>query len=364
MSHEVWILGAGGRTGSAVAATLNEHGVPLVLVGRGPGRLEELKTRLGGAPRVLAMTLEQTLAELRGGKQAPSVVVNTIGPFSATALAVARALPAGTHYVDVSNEFEPVAEILGLDHHATTRGQVLVAAAGFGVLAAESAALKVLEGMGRAASLRVDVMASLASEAGPIGAALAGSIIEVLTFGGREVRGGRLVKAPTGANPQTLTTPDGDLMRTGTGASGELMAAWRASDADTVLAGSSFAPTNPVVRAVLPAITALVRAPGAARLAASRIAAITMKEAPPARAHSWAHARATWHSGQTRAVWLQIDDAMDFTVASLSEVALRLARGEGAPGAHTPGALFGHHLAQTLGATFIDDTTTGQNVRA
>jgi hypothetical protein len=43
---------------------------------------------------------------------------------------------------------------------------------------------------------------------------------------------------------------------------------------------------------------------------------------------------------------------MDFTVAAAAEVAARLARGEGRPGAYTPGALFGPDLAEAAGGAF------------
>ena len=44
---------------------------------------------------------------------------------------------------------------------------------------------------------------------------------------------------------------------------------------------------------------------------------------------------------------------MDFTVKAATEVALRLARGEGKPGAYTPGALFGAALAVEAGGEFL-----------
>ncbi len=40
MSSEVWVLGATGRTGRAVATRLHEAGVSLMLVGRDRERLE------------------------------------------------------------------------------------------------------------------------------------------------------------------------------------------------------------------------------------------------------------------------------------------------------------------------------------
>ena len=172
---------------------------------------------------------------------------------------VAQACPSGTHYLDIANEFAPVESILALNEAARAAGQVLVAGAGWGVLGTESAVLRVCADQPRPLRVRVDAIPALALEAGPIGAALAGSIVEVIEFGGREVRGGRMIRTPTASHPQRLTTPDGDEVFTAGGANGELLAAWNASHADEVVAGSTAAPSNVVVRkAVLPVVGLIV----------------------------------------------------------------------------------------------------------
>ncbi len=60
-----------------------------------------------------------------------------------------------------------------------------------------------------------------------------------------------------------------------------------------------------------------------------------------------------WSDGTKREGWLQVDDAMDFTCAVAAEVARRLQRGEGRPGAYTPCALFGTGLAVAAGGEFV-----------
>lgn len=82
------------------------------------------------------------------------------------------------------------------------------------------------------------------------------------------------------------------------------------------------------------------------RLAArqlARIATTTAKERP--RRSSWGRARIEWPSGRVREGWLRTGDAMAYTAAAVTEVAQRLAAGEGRPGAFTPGRLFGPDLA-------------------
>ena len=202
MNNEVWVLGATGRTGRAVATRLHEAGVPLALVGRDRERLEGVVAELGGAPRLLAGTLGPALAKL--AQDAPAVVVNTVGPFTTTAPEVARACPPGTHYVDVANELPAVERVLELDRQAAAADQTFVTGAGFGVLATESVVLRLCEGQPPATRVRVDALASVATEPGVIGSALAGTIVEILSFGGRQVRQGRLVRSRFAADPQLL----------------------------------------------------------------------------------------------------------------------------------------------------------------
>ena len=205
------------------------------------------------------------------------------------------------------------------------------------------------------AEVRVDALASVATEPGVLGAALASTIVQTVSYGGRQVRRGRLVRTRVGADPVRLTTPDGDVVITGSGPSGELLAAWRASRAQTVVAASSEAPTGALARLAMPAASALLRVPAMAHFATGRIAAMPTHAKDRPRAHSWAHAQAQWPSGEIRAGWLRTGDGMDFTAAAAAEVTLHLARGDGRPGAFTPGALFGPGLAEAAGAELLID---------
>lgn len=350
MGNGVWVLGATGRIGRAVALRLHERDIPLVLVGRDRERLDGLAAALDGAPRVLACSLEAALVAL--AQDAPSVVVNTVGPFTTTAVQVARACPPGTHYVDIANELAATGAILDLDRAASDTARTLVTGAGFGVFATESVLLRLCEGQSPALRARVDALASVATEPGVIGAALAGSIVDGLPAGGRQVRRGRLVRARLGADPAALTTPDGDTVVTASVASGELLAAWRGSGAGTVIAASGAVPTGPAVRLALPPLAALLRIPAVARFATGRLARVPTKAQDRPRRSSWARARVEWPAGIVREGWLRADDGMDFTAAVAAEVARRLFAGEGRPGAYTPGALFGPALAEAVGGEF------------
>ena len=354
--NEIWILGATGRSGRAVAAKLAAAQFPLVLVGRDTARLQRVAASTGGDLRaVTADSMEALTAEI--ARQKPGVVINTIGPFTATALPIARACAPGTHYVDISNEIGSFVPLLALHGEAVAAGQTFVTGAGYGVLATESLVLKLCENQPAPTRVRVDALPFVEAEAGAFGEALASTIVEGMAMGGRRYAGGQLVRTRPASDGQMLSLPDGSRVTTASWNAGDLVAAQRASGAPSVVAASSMVPTAPLARAILPAAASLMRVGAVANFAKRRMAAIEIKAPPepPTDAFSWARARVQWQSGATREAWLRLGDATDFTTNVMAEVALRLARNAATPGAYTPGALFGAQLAQVAGGHFLLD---------
>jgi short subunit dehydrogenase-like uncharacterized protein len=353
----VWILGATGRTGRAIAALLAARGLATVLVGRDAGRLRELAEKAGADARtVVAATFEETTAVL--ARSAPAVVVNTIGPFTSTAVPVIRACPPGSHYLDLSNELTSIRQVLDLHDEAAANGSTLVPGAGFGVCATEAAVRKACEGRPAPDRVRVDGLARVESEPGAVGRALAASMIDGLAIGGRRYAAGRLVRARLGGGVETLTLPDGTTARTLALPTGDLEAAHRASGAPHVTAGNSEVPSGLAVRALLPVLAAAVARPRIGDAAKRRLARVELKTGTPTRDHSWARAHATWPDGTTREVWLRAGDGMAFTAGVAAEVAARLTESSAAPGAHTPATLFGPGLAESVGAEFLSTDET------
>jgi hypothetical protein len=200
---------------------------------------------------------------------------------------------------------------------------------------------------------------SLASEGGAVGEALAATILDGIPgvegggrFQGRSYQGGRLVPAAIGGDATQLTLPDGSTVTTAGMPLGELMAAQRASGAPNVVSASSEAPSGPVVRVVMPVAMALLAIGPVREFGKRRLAALQIKAKPKPREHSWGHAVVQWADGTEREGWLRVGEAQTFTGAVPAEVALRLLKGEGRPGAFTPAALFGPSLAEACGGEY------------
>ncbi|GAB3748083.1 saccharopine dehydrogenase family protein [Microlunatus parietis] len=349
---EIWILGATGRIGRAVAARLVELHRSVVLVGRDEPRLRALARELGDAPSVLTEESLEGVAR-RIAERAPAVVVNTVGPFGTTGPLIADSCPAGTHYVDLANELPAVTGMLDRHDAAAMSGHCVVTGAGFGVLGTESAILQARADRSAPVRVRVDALAEYRG-GGTVGAVLAETMVDVFAGGGFSYRSGRLTPARLGGGAEQLTLPDGRTATTAAAPSGELVAAQRGSGAPEVVAASKEIPAGRMASLALPIVGALLRVPPLRRAAVRLLAGIEVKDSLGSREPTtWARARATWADGSDRVVWLRADDGMDFTAAVAAEVADRLVRGAGRPGAYTPGALFGPDLAEAAGGTFL-----------
>ncbi|MER5428638.1 saccharopine dehydrogenase NADP-binding domain-containing protein [Streptomyces sp. NPDC002588] len=349
----IWILGATGRIGRAAAARLAARGADLVLVGRNGESLRKVAADAGcpEAGTLVTDSVEQMAAEIT--RRRPAVVVNTIGGYAGTATLLARACMPGGHYADLAADLSAVPRLLALHQEAADAGSTLVTGAGFGVLATEALVVTLCEGRPTPETVRVDALASVATEAGTTGTAFAATIVDVITSGGRRYRNGRLVKTRLGADVRSHTLPDGQTAKSAGAPSAELLAAQSASGAPNVTVTSGLAPTSPLVRAVLPLFAALLSVPPMRRLAVRQMARAPIKAAPRPRTHSWGHAVVTWPDGDQREAWLRADDGMDYTADIITETAVRLADGRAPHGAFTPAAAFGPGLATATGGAFI-----------
>lgn len=350
MSDAIWVLGATGRSGRGIAQRLYGTGHTIVLAGRDAARLAPLAAELGDV-EVVSGSLESLLTQLR--QASPAVVVNTIGPFARTAEPFVEACPPGTHYIDIGNELPGVRAVLDGHDRAVAAGRTLVTGAGFGVLATESVVMRVCEGRPAPARVRVDAIPSLATEPGVVGHALAGSMLDGAPDGGRRVECGRLVRSAVAGAPLHLTTPSADAVTTVALPTGDLLAAWRASGAASVVAATSAIPSGPGVRAMFPVLAVLMRSSALRRFAVARLARVQIPQRERPRPFSWGHARADWDDGTSREGWLRLGDAQHFTEAAAAEVARRLLGPGARPGAYTPAALFGASLATDVGGEFV-----------
>jgi short subunit dehydrogenase-like uncharacterized protein len=349
----IWVLGATGKGGRAIACELNGTDADVVLIGRDHDRLAAVAASLGGQNRTILSTGPAELVAPIAAEK-PTVVVNTIGPFGETTAPVARAcLAAGSHYVDLANELSPVQALLNMDADARSEGVTLVTGAGFGVLATEALVIELVSGRPAAARAMVAAMPAVDG----LGSAVLSTVIDVVAYGGRRYRDGHLLRTRFGAEHAWIPLPDLPAIQALAVPTGELEAAHRASGADDVVAFSSEVPSGRTVRAVLPMLSALLAARPIRAGAHSLVNRARLT--PPAKSGdtSWAYARLEWRDGTHREAWLRTGEGYSFTARVAARTAARISDGQGRPGAFTPGALFGADLARDAGAQIITPGT-------
>jgi short subunit dehydrogenase-like uncharacterized protein len=200
----IWVLGATGKGGRAIASELTGNDVDVVLVGRDHDRLGAVAESLGGQSRTIVSPGAAELAALVADEK-PTLVVNTIGPFGETSAPLARAcVAAGSHYVDLANELPPVQAVLNMDADAKGQGVTLVTGAGFGVLATEALVIELASGQPAAARAIVAAMPAVDG----LGSAVLSSVIDAVAYGGRRYRDGHLLRTRLGAEHARIPLPD------------------------------------------------------------------------------------------------------------------------------------------------------------
>ncbi len=344
-----WVFGATGLSGRGVARDLVDRGVDVVLVGRDQNKLASVSKFVGGSVSTRVVSGLAELVRLLHVEK-PGVLVNAVGPYSATSLPLARAcIAARVHYLDQANELEPVRELLELDGEARRSGVTLVTGAGFGVLATEALVIGLRSGHRAPARAMVAALPAVRE----LGSSVLSSAVDAIAHGGRRYRDGQLVRCRLGAHHERIPIPDASPREALAVPTGELEAARRASDAGDVIAYSSEVPSGRAVRTVMPAVSALL-AVRPIRAAAQRLIA-RMRLTPPLKAGdvSWAYARLEWADGTRREAWLRTGEGYAFTAKVAALAAGQLGKESTPRGAFTPGALFGADLARQAGGEIV-----------
>ncbi len=319
-TSDVLLLGAAGNSGQVIAAELAARGLSLRLAGRRRGPLEDLARALaaGGASanvRTVDAGDRESLAEAVAGA---GVVLSVIGPFARQAGPVIdTCLAAGVSYVDIANEWPAVRGLLDRDSAARARGVALVTGAGFGPAATETLVLRLVERMGVVpARVRVAAAAAVARQSDGVRQ----TVQESLPQGAITYREGQLVREPLGSGATVLTF----------GGAQRQMLPGPVGDLET------------------------------ARLASGAPDVVAYIENPAARGggtDSWTWAEVTGQDGRVASAELRTGEGVRATAAIAAETTQRVLAGA-APGAWTPGSLFGAGLVTD--ATSAQVTLSGQ----
>lgn len=191
MAKEFVIYGATGYSGRLIVKRALALGLRPILAARQQAAVSAM-AKEHGLDWFTARVTEP--AEVRLLASASGVLLNTAGPFGATAEPLIKAcLESGTHYLDITGEATTIEPTLQWDEEAVRRGVMLMPAVGFDVVASDCLAAHVARRLPAATLLRIGFDKSDGSSFG--------SLKTTLEMSGQGVlvrRGGQFERIPPG----------------------------------------------------------------------------------------------------------------------------------------------------------------------
>jgi short subunit dehydrogenase-like uncharacterized protein len=328
------IYGATGYTGILTARTAKEKGLKPILAGRNETKLKAIAEPLGFQYRAFDLS-EQTKLDTALGEV--DAVLHIAGPFSATSKPMANAcLRTGTHYLDITGEIDVFEALAARDAEAKRAGIMLLPGVGFDVVPSDCLALHLKQRLTDAIDLKVYIGGSNAISRGTTK-----SMVEAIPQGTRVRRDGRIIKPSLsiestcdfGEGPKpTIAIPWGDVstayhstkipnIEVHMAATSQLRAVAHLPDFMRKIAGTSF------VQSLLKAL--VDRIPEGPSDEVRRLGRMVLVGVVTNAKGECARARLTTSQGYT------------LTAQTGSEIARRVAAGEGKPGFQTPSLVFG-----------------------
>jgi len=200
------VYGATGYVGEHVARTAGRLGIKAIIAGRGADRLDRVGGETGLERR--AFGLDDPAAIDRALKDV-AVVLNCAGPFKYTAEPLVEGgLRARAHYLDITGEIPVYEAIQARDGQAKGRGVMLLPGVGFDVVPTDCLALHLKQRLPTATRLRLAFQS-----VGPAGLppGTQRTLIELLQFGDRVRRNGKLMRPETAGKTISVDFGDGPV---------------------------------------------------------------------------------------------------------------------------------------------------------
>lgn len=258
------IYGANGYTGGLLAERAVAAGERPVLAGRNAKAVGAVARRLDLPFVVVDLAdsagLDAALADV-------DIVAHCAGPFSATALPMARAcLRTGTHYTDVTGEVDVFEALYGLHDAAVAAGVALVPGVGFDVVPTEYLAVRLARELPTATHLDIALVSRGGFSRGTLRTALEGA-----QAGGRVRADGDLVSVAT-AHRSRRVRLTGEEVTVHSIPLGDISSAYRSTGIANITDFTRI-PFGGFLRRVDPVVRATLRLPGVTKLLDRGIAA-------------------------------------------------------------------------------------------
>ncbi len=193
MSSLLMIYGATGYVGENVARTAGSLGLKAIVAGRDAAKLDRIASETGLERRAFGLDAP---AAIDSALNSVAVVLNCAGPFKYIAEPLVEGcLRSRAHYLDITGEIPVYEAIQARDAQAKARGVMLLPGVGFDVVPTDCLALHLKQRLPSATRLRLAFQS-----VGPAGLppGTQRTAIELLNYGDRVRRNGKLVRPQTG----------------------------------------------------------------------------------------------------------------------------------------------------------------------
>lgn len=190
----VLVYGAYGYTGELITERALDRDQEVIVAGRNGTKTRGLATMLGADARVFEVDdAESNLDDV-------DILLNCAGPFAETYEPLVEAcLATGTHYLDITGEFEVFEALAERDREAERAGICLLPGIGFDVVPTDCLAGHLHDRLPDATDLRLGFDALSAVSGGTVASA-----IEHASGGGKVRRDGRIVDVPVADSQRTI----------------------------------------------------------------------------------------------------------------------------------------------------------------
>jgi len=203
------LYGSTGFVGSAIAHLAVQNGLQPIIAGRDAAKIGAQATELGVEHRAFSLddstAMDKVLEDV-------TVVLHCAGPYIYTFKPmVDGCLRTRTHYLDITGEIPVYEALAALDNQAKSHGAMLMPGVGFDVVPTDCLALHLKQRLPSATRLTL----AFHSE-GPAGLppGTANTMIEMIPFGNKVRRNGRLDTPPRGAKTRMIDFGSGPVQAT------------------------------------------------------------------------------------------------------------------------------------------------------
>jgi len=203
------LYGSTGFVGGAIARLAVQHGLRPIIAGRDAAKIEAQATDLGAEYRVFS--LDDSTAMDKALKDMP-VVLHCAGPYIYTSKPmVDGCLRTGTHYLDLTGEIPVYGALAARDAESKARGVMLLPGVGFDVVPTDCLALHLKQRLPSATRLTLAFHSK-----GPAGLppGTVNTIIEMIPYGDKVRRNGRLETPPRGVKTRMIDFGRGPVQAT------------------------------------------------------------------------------------------------------------------------------------------------------